>query len=140
MLRRPSRSGSASRRLSHRMEGQSSATEHMFGGRGGGMMPSNRPPGRRGMEIRARMRQGSDGRWEAQADSRPAVVATGPSKDRCAAALRRSLVRSMGQRRDDEPLTLVIEVSPLLAGVAEAAQVMGWDKRRVITYIDRGKF
>jgi len=92
------------------------------------------------MEIRARMRQGSDGRWEAQADSRPPVVATGPSKDRCAATLRRSLVRSMGQRRDDEPLTLVIEVSPLLAGVAEAAQVMGWDKRRVITYIDRGKF
>jgi hypothetical protein len=24
--------------------------------------------------------------------------------------------------------------------VAEAAEVMGWDKRRVITYIDRGTF
>jgi hypothetical protein len=24
--------------------------------------------------------------------------------------------------------------------VAEAAEVMGWDKRRVITYIDRGRF
>jgi hypothetical protein len=33
-----------------------------------------------------------------------------------------------------------MEVLPLLAGVAEAAQVMGWDKRRVITYIDRGSF
>jgi hypothetical protein len=28
----------------------------------------------------------------------------------------------------------------MLAGVAEAAQIMGWDKRRVITYIDRGRF
>lgn len=35
---------------------------------------------------------------------------------------------------------LVVEVLPLLAGVAEAARVMGWDKRRVITYIDRGRF
>jgi hypothetical protein len=24
--------------------------------------------------------------------------------------------------------------------VAEAAEVMGWDKRRVVTYIDRGRF
>jgi len=24
--------------------------------------------------------------------------------------------------------------------VAEAAEIMGWDKRRVITYIDRGSF
>jgi len=35
---------------------------------------------------------------------------------------------------------LVVEVVPVLAGVAEAADVMGWDKRRVITYIDRGRF
>jgi len=33
-----------------------------------------------------------------------------------------------------------VEVLPVLAGVAEAADVMGWDKRRVITYIDRGRF
>lgn len=33
-----------------------------------------------------------------------------------------------------------MEVLPVLAGVAEAAEVMGWDKRRVITYIDRGRF
>ena len=35
---------------------------------------------------------------------------------------------------------MVVEVVPALAGVAEAADVMGWDKRRVITYIDRGRF
>jgi hypothetical protein len=37
-------------------------------------------------------------------------------------------------------VTLIVEVVPRLAGVAEAAQVMGWDKRRVVTYIDRGRF
>jgi predicted DNA-binding transcriptional regulator AlpA len=35
---------------------------------------------------------------------------------------------------------VIVEVIPALAGVAEAADVMGWDKRRVITYIDRGRF
>jgi hypothetical protein len=37
-------------------------------------------------------------------------------------------------------VTVVVEVVPELAGVAEAAEVMRWDKRRVITYIDRGRF
>jgi hypothetical protein len=31
-------------------------------------------------------------------------------------------------------------VTPALAGVAEAAAIMGWDKRRVITYLNRGSF
>jgi predicted DNA-binding transcriptional regulator AlpA len=35
---------------------------------------------------------------------------------------------------------LLVEILPALAGVAEAAAIMGWDKRRVITYIDRGRF
>lgn len=35
---------------------------------------------------------------------------------------------------------LTVEVTPALAGVAEAAEILGWDKRRVITYIDRGSF
>ena len=39
---------------------------------------------------------------------------------------------------DDVDLT--IEVIPTVVGVAEAAEIMGWDKRRVITYIDRGSF
>ncbi len=29
---------------------------------------------------------------------------------------------------------------PTLLGVAEAAEILGWDKRRVITYVDRGSF
>ena len=29
---------------------------------------------------------------------------------------------------------------PRLAGVAEAAEILGWDKRKVATYIKRGVF
>ena len=36
--------------------------------------------------------------------------------------------------------TVSVEVIPQVVGVAEAAEIMGWDKRRVITYIDRGSF
>ncbi len=29
---------------------------------------------------------------------------------------------------------------PQIVGVAEAAEIMGWDKRRVVTYLDRAQF
>lgn len=35
---------------------------------------------------------------------------------------------------------LTVEVTPVLVGVSEAAAVLGWDRRRVITYVDRGSF
>ena len=35
---------------------------------------------------------------------------------------------------------LTVEVVPDLVGVAEAAEILGWDKRRVFTYISRGSF
>jgi hypothetical protein len=35
---------------------------------------------------------------------------------------------------------LVVEVVPHLVGVAEAADILGWDKRRVATYVKRGSF
>ena len=101
--------------------------------------------GRRGaaVEIRAWMRQ-RDGRWVAGIDGDPSVRASGASRERCLQGLRRALERKQaGQSTASathEPLTLVVEVFPVLAGVAEAAEVMGWDKRRVITYIDRGRF
>jgi len=92
------------------------------------------------MEIRAMMVQTDDGRWTASAQSARAVRASGTSRERCLASLRRAVERSMPPARRDEPITLVVETLPLLAGVAEAADVMGWDKRRVVTYIDRGSF
>jgi hypothetical protein len=35
---------------------------------------------------------------------------------------------------------VVVDERPRLVGVAEAAEILGWDKRRVITYVDRGRF
>jgi hypothetical protein len=53
-------------------------------------------------------------------------------------SLRRALDRSPTADGSRTGATLVVEVLPTLA--AEAAEVMGWDKRRVITYIDRRRF
>jgi hypothetical protein len=81
------------------------------------------------------------GRWEAGIDGDPAVRASAVTRQRCLHGLRRALERSdRTTKSPGQPLTLVVEVLPVLAGVAEAADVMGWDKRRVITYIDRGRF
>jgi len=85
------------------------------------------------VEIRARLRQAPDGRWEATTDDEP-VTGSGSSKDECLADLRRQI----GQVGTGS--TLVVEVLSQVVGVAEAAAVMGWDKRRVITYLDRGRF
>jgi hypothetical protein len=90
----------------------------------------------RAVEVRAQMRQDEGGRWVATTDTDPPVRATGSSSERCLAALNRSLKRSSL----DEPVTLTVEMIVAVAGVAEAAQIMGWDKRRVITYIGRGRF
>lgn len=86
------------------------------------------------------MRQEPGGKWVAITLSDPPVKATGSTRERCLASLRRAVRPTLRRSRIREPLTLMVEVVPVLAGVAEAADVMGWDKRRVITYIDRGRF
>jgi hypothetical protein len=92
----------------------------------------------RAVEVRARIREESPGRWTAETDSEPELRIRGSSLDRCIASLTRA-VRRAGQG-SSKAVTLVVELVPQLAGVAEAARIMGWDKRRVITYIDRGHF
>lgn len=39
-----------------------------------------------------------------------------------------------------EGATLRVEVVPELVGVTEAASILGWDRRRVATYVRRGAF
>jgi hypothetical protein len=81
--------------------------------------------------VRARLWE-TGGRWYAQVLDEPVFVeVTGTSRERCLRELRAAV-------GDDVDLT--VEVVPRLAGVAEAAEIMGWDKRRVITYLDRGSF
>lgn len=70
------------------------------------------------------------GRWRGHLDgSTKAVSAT--SRQTCLAALRRAAGTGV---------SITVEIMPELAGVAEAAEIMGWDKRRVITYVSRGSF
>lgn len=95
------------------------------------------------MEIRVSMRQTPDGRWAAWTVTEPNARASGPTRDRCLTGLRRAIERSLRAAAPDgpgAPVSLLVEALPQLAGVAEAAEIMGWDKRRVITYIDRGSF
>jgi hypothetical protein len=81
--------------------------------------------------VRARLWE-TGGRWYAQVLDAPVFVeVTGTSRERCLRELREAV-------GDDVELT--VEVIPSVAGVAEAAEIMGWDKRRVITYLDRGSF
>ncbi|TMK96365.1 MAG: hypothetical protein E6G40_12245 [Actinobacteria bacterium] len=92
------------------------------------------------MEMRISMRQERGGRWSAQSVDDPRIRASGASRERCLAGIRRAYERSRRSGEGAGPTTIVVEMIPMLAGVAEAAEVMGWDKRRVITYIDRGRF
>lgn len=81
-------------------------------------------------QIKVSMRQDPDGRWRAaSADGR--VAASAQSRESCLRQIRRQVpARS----------ALIVDVWPKLVGVAEAAELLRWDKRRVITYVDRGAF
>ena len=84
-----------------------------------------------GEPVRARMWE-SGGRWFAHVLDVPAYIeVTGTSRENCLEELR---------KLTGADVDLLVEVVPAVAGVAEAAEIMGWDKRRVITYIDRGSF
>jgi predicted DNA-binding transcriptional regulator AlpA len=68
------------------------------------------------------------GRWRARmADS---IEVTAPTREECVRRLRSAAGGA----------TLTIEVEPRLVGVAEAAAILGWDKRRIFTYLGRGAF
>lgn len=44
------------------------------------------------------------------------------------------------RRLAGEDALLWVEVTPELVGVSEAAEILGWDRRRVATYVARGVF
>lgn len=70
-----------------------------------------------------------DGRWHGSCG---AVRVEASTERRCIAALR----RAAGIAAD----AFVVEVVPDLVGVTEAARLLGWDRRRVATYVERGSF
>ena len=69
------------------------------------------------------------GRWYGRIKG-PAPAASYVSRERCLAALRRRAGRRV----------LTVEEVPRLVGVAEAATLLGWDRRRIFTYLSRGSF
>jgi hypothetical protein len=91
------------------------------------------------MDIWATMRQEPEGSWVGEIRRESPVVTSAPTREACLDRLR-DLASRHRPAGIDEPLTLIVEILPVVAGVAEAAEVMGWDKRRVVTYIDRGRF
>jgi hypothetical protein len=44
------------------------------------------------------------------------------------------------RRLAGDHVTLVVREIPDLVGVSEAAAILGWDRRRVATYVSRGAF
>ncbi|MGH2596830.1 MAG: hypothetical protein ACRDH7_12810 [Actinomycetota bacterium] len=82
-------------------------------------------------DVRARMWE-TGGRWYAHILDSPAFIeVTGTSQRGCIGELRKVI---------GDDVSLTVEVVPRIVGVAEAAEIMGWDKRRVVTYLDRGQF
>ena len=69
-----------------------------------------------------------EGRWHGALGD---VRAQASTEARCLAALRRAA--GIGD-------AVVVEVVPDLVGVTEAAAILGWDRRRVATYVGRGAF
>jgi predicted DNA-binding transcriptional regulator AlpA len=72
-----------------------------------------------------------DGRWHGRIEAEDAEPVSAETREGCLDLLR----RAAGADR-----ALVVEVVPDLVGVAEAAAVLGWDKRRIFTYLSRGSF
>jgi hypothetical protein len=86
------------------------------------------------------MRQEDDGRWRAVAEGHPIEV-TGKDVRDCVRKVHQAALTMMpAVSWEAGPPVVFVEVLPKLVGVAEAAGLMGWDKRRVATYVKRGAF
>ncbi len=82
-------------------------------------------------EVRALMWE-ERGRWRGRLEGAPeAESVAASSRNACLARLRKTAGREA---------TMTVEVIPRLVGVAEAAALLGWDKRRIFTYLSRGSF
>jgi hypothetical protein len=80
-------------------------------------------------DVRARAVE-VDGRWSGWLLPEGRSVSA-PTRERILARLRDEA---------GEDAILTVELEPALVGVAEAAAILGWDKRRVATYAERGSF
>ena len=92
------------------------------------------------MSVAFRMRQEPDGRWRAFAEGHPIEV-TGRDVRECIRKVHQAALTLLpAVSWESGPPVVFVEVLPKLVGVAEAADLLGWDKRRVATYVKRGAF
>lgn len=92
------------------------------------------------MSVAFRMRQEPGGRWRAVAEGHPIEV-TGKDVRECVRNVHRAALTLLpAVSWEAGPPVVFVEVLPTLVGVAEAAAIMGWDKRRVATYVKRDSF
>jgi hypothetical protein len=90
--------------------------------------------------ISFRMRQEPDGRWKAVAEGHPVEVEGRDAKECVRKVHQAALPLLPAVSWEHGPPVIFLEVIPRLVGVAEAAALLGWDKRRVSTYVKRGSF
>lgn len=92
------------------------------------------------MALSFRMRQRADGGWRATADGHDVDV-EGRDARECVRKVNEAALRLLpAVSWESGPPVVFVEVTPRLVGVAEAAAVLAWDKRRVATYVKRGSF
>jgi hypothetical protein len=92
------------------------------------------------MAISFRMRQEQDGHWKAVADGHDVEVEGQDAKECVRKVHEAALPLMPAVSWERGPPVIFLEVIPRLLGVAEAADILGWDKRRVSTYVKRGSF
>ncbi len=92
------------------------------------------------MAISFRMRQGPDGTWKAVAEGHDVEVQAPDAKECVRKVHQAALPLLPAVSWERGPPVIFLEVVPRLVGVAEAASILGWDKRRVSTYVKRGSF
>lgn len=80
-----------------------------------------------GRHVRATMLRDADG-WSGRIGEDEVRAKT---REGCLSALRRLA---------GDGATLLVQETPDLVGVSEAAGLLGWDRRRVATYASRGAF
>jgi hypothetical protein len=84
------------------------------------------------MDVVVRVHQLEDGRWTGRLVDGAGGAVEAPTALACVDLLLDGARGRTG--------TVTVEVVPRVVGVAEAAAILGWDKRRVITYLDRRRF
>jgi hypothetical protein len=92
------------------------------------------------MSVAFRMRQEAGDRWRAVAEGHPIEV-TGRDVRECVRNVHQAALTLLpAVSWEAGPPVVFVEVLPTLVGVSEAASILGWDKRRVATYVQRGSF